>query len=49
MLRLPGAYDAAGAYYFIGINRKRPVIDPGSLLREYRGIKRARRSTLRRA
>lgn len=41
MLRLPGTYDAAGAYYFIGVNRKRPVIDAGALLRQYRGIKRA--------
>ncbi|HLJ22169.1 MAG TPA: methyltransferase domain-containing protein [Stellaceae bacterium] len=41
MLRLPGTYDAAGAYYFLGLNAKRAVIDPGALLRQYRGIKRA--------
>jgi len=41
MMRLPGTYDAAGAYYFIGANRKHPVIEAGALLREYRGIKRA--------
>jgi SAM-dependent methyltransferase len=38
--RLPGTYDAACIYFFVGLNRKGPVIGPGALLREYRGIKR---------
>jgi SAM-dependent methyltransferase len=38
--RLPGTYDAACIYFFVGLNRKHPVIGPAALLREYRGIKR---------
>jgi SAM-dependent methyltransferase len=38
--RLPGTYDAACIYFFVGCNRKHPVISAAALLREYRGIKR---------
>ncbi len=38
--RLPGTYDAACIYFFVGRNRKHPVITPAALLREYCGIKR---------
>ncbi len=38
--RLPGTYDAACIYFFVGRNRKHPVISAAALLREYRGIKR---------
>ena len=38
--RLPGTYDAACIYFFVGRNQKHPVISAAALLREYRGIKR---------
>lgn len=42
--RRPGALDAACELYFIGANRKAPVLTEAQLIAEYHGIKRPRRA-----